>query len=125
VDPRVRNPTAPLSGQWFKSSFSGNGDCCVEVKVLADQILVRDSKFHRDLSNRGPGPVLSYTPDEWPGSGPASSRSDHGGRLAATQRRAPGSSPTSNPGALVHQLEKEPEAMNLSVVRAHNHRRGG
>jgi Domain of unknown function (DUF397) len=42
---------------WRKSSFSGaNG--CVEVAVVEDQVVVRDSK-DRD------GAVLVFTGDEW------------------------------------------------------------
>jgi hypothetical protein len=39
---------------WTTSSFSGNnGGACVEVKIEADAVLLRDSKFRRDPSNRG------------------------------------------------------------------------
>ena len=44
-------------GDWFKSSFSGQGGC-LEVKHLGSIILVRDSK---DAS----GPVLRFTSEEW------------------------------------------------------------
>ena len=44
---------------WYKSSHSGNGGgSCVEVKVTASSVLVRNT---RDRS----GPVLEFTEDEW------------------------------------------------------------
>ncbi|MEU0517131.1 DUF397 domain-containing protein [Streptosporangium sp. NPDC006007] len=56
-------------GIWRKSSFSGNGQNCVEVALtdelaeakygdLASLFLVRDSKDPR-------GPVLAFTPSGW------------------------------------------------------------
>ena len=51
---------------WFKSSFSGNDDCCVEVNIAPDHVLVRDSKFQRGGSNDSTQqPILEYTTDEW------------------------------------------------------------
>lgn len=53
---------------WLKSTFSGDGNCCVEVNLDAGEILVRDSKFGRQSSNSlHAQPVLAYTPDEWRG----------------------------------------------------------
>ncbi len=53
-------------GEWFKSSASADGGCCVEVRILEDSVLVRDSKYG---SSGGAAvsaqPVLSYTLDEW------------------------------------------------------------
>ncbi|MFC0866205.1 DUF397 domain-containing protein [Sphaerimonospora cavernae] len=44
---------------WRKSSYSGSGDNCVEVAVLASGgRAVRDSKD-------SDGPVLTFTPTEW------------------------------------------------------------
>ncbi len=55
-----------VAGSWFKSSFSGDGTCCVEVKLDGGQICVRDSKFRRDPSNVAVAePMLAYTPAEW------------------------------------------------------------
>ena len=42
---------------WRKSSFSESGNC-VEVAILDDQILVRDSKDRN-------GPVLTFGVNEW------------------------------------------------------------
>lgn len=45
--------------EWFKSSFSGNGQSCVECAHLPDGgMAVRDTK------NRG-GPALRFTESEW------------------------------------------------------------
>lgn len=42
---------------WRKSSRSGTGNC-VEVAVLADRVMIRDSKDPE-------GPRLAITPAEW------------------------------------------------------------
>ncbi|TNC29004.1 DUF397 domain-containing protein [Amycolatopsis alkalitolerans] len=47
-------------GTWRKSSYSGGGNDCVEVALLADRIGVRDSK------NPGAG-ALSVSPSGWRG----------------------------------------------------------
>ncbi|WP_330252971.1 DUF397 domain-containing protein [Nocardia sp. NBC_00565] len=49
-----------LSGaRWFKSSFSGGSQDCVEVAFLYDgHVGVRDSK-------NPTGPALMFTPGEW------------------------------------------------------------
>jgi hypothetical protein len=45
--------------KWRKSSYSGQGNTCVEVaRNISGTVAVRDSK---DPS----GPVLRFTPDEW------------------------------------------------------------
>lgn len=45
--------------EWFKSSFSGNGQSCVECAHLPDGgMAVRDTK-NRD------GPALRFTESEW------------------------------------------------------------
>ncbi len=45
--------------QWFKSSYSGNGQSCVECTHLPDGgMAVRDTK------NRS-GPVLRFTAAQW------------------------------------------------------------
>ncbi|MBF6470075.1 DUF397 domain-containing protein [Nocardia beijingensis] len=45
--------------QWFKSSYSGGGESCVEVAWLADgRVGVRDSK-------NPTGPTLTFTPGRW------------------------------------------------------------
>ena len=43
---------------WFRSSFSGTHGNCVEVAILPDAVVVRDSK-------NPDGPTLTFTPDEW------------------------------------------------------------
>lgn len=51
---------ADLSGaHWFKSSYSGGGNECVEIAWLAtDHVGVRDSK-------NPTAPALVFTPVEW------------------------------------------------------------
>ncbi|MGH3734827.1 MAG: DUF397 domain-containing protein [Micromonosporaceae bacterium] len=43
---------------WKKSARSAGEGACVEVAVLADRVLVRDSKDPQ-------GAMLTFTPDEW------------------------------------------------------------
>ncbi|MEU1390282.1 MULTISPECIES: DUF397 domain-containing protein [unclassified Nonomuraea] len=49
------------TGEWTKAKASGdNGGSCVEVMRQSDDgVLVRDTK------DRGEGPVLAFTRDEW------------------------------------------------------------
>ncbi|MFF0500752.1 DUF397 domain-containing protein [Nocardia aobensis] len=51
---------ADLSGaNWFKSTYSGGGQDCIEVAFLAEgPVGVRDSKDRT-------GPALIFTPTEW------------------------------------------------------------
>jgi hypothetical protein len=42
---------------WHKSSASGGGEC-VEVRIAADCVHVRDTKYRQDAS-------LTFTHDEW------------------------------------------------------------
>lgn len=52
-------------GSWFKSSFSADDGCCVEV-LFSDQLIrLRDSKYQRRGQNALDEPFLSYTPAEW------------------------------------------------------------
>jgi L-aminopeptidase/D-esterase-like protein len=44
---------------WRKSSYSGNGANCVDVAPAAEGVLLRDTK------DRGKGPVIAFTPDQW------------------------------------------------------------
>ncbi|CCF65810.1 DUF397 domain-containing protein [Nocardia cyriacigeorgica] len=46
---------------WFKSSYSGDSQTCVEVSFTPDSTLVRDSK-HPDRSTQ---PILVFTPSAW------------------------------------------------------------
>jgi hypothetical protein len=49
----------PTTAHWFKSSFSGGSNGCVEVAFLDDgSTAVRDSKDRT-------GPALIFTPAEW------------------------------------------------------------
>lgn len=49
-----------MSATWRKSSYSGNGgQNCVETGDGKSAVLVRDTK------DRGRGPVLHFTRDEW------------------------------------------------------------
>jgi hypothetical protein len=44
---------------WYKSSFSGNANGCVEVRIMpGGEVTVRDSKDQA-------GPALVFTPIEW------------------------------------------------------------
>ncbi|GAA3879783.1 DUF397 domain-containing protein [Saccharothrix violaceirubra] len=48
-----------LSGAaWRTSSYSGNGEACVEVAPVDDRVAARDSK-------NPTGPVLTFTADQW------------------------------------------------------------
>jgi hypothetical protein len=53
-------PHPARSRGWFKSSRSANNAACVEVRVAADAVGVRDSK------DRG-GPALAFDPTAWTG----------------------------------------------------------
>lgn len=44
---------------WFKSSASTGANNCVEVRFHDQGVDVRDSK------QKGVGPVLQFTPEEW------------------------------------------------------------
>ncbi|MEV6980380.1 DUF397 domain-containing protein [Sphaerisporangium sp. NPDC051017] len=43
---------------WWKSSFSGGGNDCVEIAKIDDTIALRDSK-------RPGGPILRFGRSEW------------------------------------------------------------
>jgi hypothetical protein len=43
---------------WRKSSFSSNGDACVEVALAPAAVLVRDSK-------KTDGPTLAFPTTDW------------------------------------------------------------
>ena len=46
--------------QWRKSTRSNGQGACVEVATnLADMVAVRDTK------DKGTGPILVFTPDQW------------------------------------------------------------
>lgn len=46
-------------GHWRTSSYSGNGENCVEVAPAASGVLLRDTKDH------GTGPAVSFTTPQW------------------------------------------------------------
>jgi hypothetical protein len=48
----------PHGCDWFKSSFSDDGPGCVQVRFIAGEAQVRDSK---DIA----GPVLVFNRGEW------------------------------------------------------------
>jgi hypothetical protein len=50
---------AALEGVPFRTAGSCSDKTCVEVAITGDAIGVRDSK------DKGRGPVLAFTPDEW------------------------------------------------------------
>ena len=50
--------TTPARLQWRTSSYTSNGEACVEVAPVSDRVLVRDSK-HRD------GPVIGFDRPVW------------------------------------------------------------
>ena len=56
--PELRSPELSRAA-WFKSSYSGNNNGCVEVARLDGQVYVRDSK----LGERSP--VLGFSSYEW------------------------------------------------------------
>jgi hypothetical protein len=53
-------PIADDQDGWFKSSYSSGAASCIEIKLSADVILMRDSKDPR-LGR----PVISLTKSEW------------------------------------------------------------
>ncbi len=48
-----------LNESWRKSTRSGTQGACVEVRLVGNQIEVRDTKA------AGSGPVLGFTAQEW------------------------------------------------------------
>ncbi|WP_033442777.1 DUF397 domain-containing protein [Saccharothrix sp. NRRL B-16314] len=47
-----------LGAAWRKSSFSGEGESCVEVASMGDRVAARDSK---NLT----GPTLTFKVEQW------------------------------------------------------------
>lgn len=48
--------------EWRKSSYSSNGENCVEVAHCEDAVLVRDSKYEGPLEDQ---PVISMSDVDW------------------------------------------------------------
>ncbi|MEC3913299.1 DUF397 domain-containing protein [Nocardia sp. CDC160] len=52
-----------MGAAWFKSTFSSAEQTCVEVALLADAVLVRDSKYTGPAQSQ---PMISVPPNVWP-----------------------------------------------------------
>src|SRR4051794_32300288 len=50
---------APVAPGWRASSYSGSGDNCVEVAPAGPDVLLRDTK------DRGAGPVIAFSATQW------------------------------------------------------------
>ncbi|RJO76974.1 DUF397 domain-containing protein [Nocardia panacis] len=51
---------------WFTSSRSNNGNQCVEVRFDGAAVLIRDSKYRRDPTNRpADEPIIVVSDHEW------------------------------------------------------------
>lgn len=57
----THEPRTPAAGGWFKSSRSGAAGECVEVNLDHPDGLVRI----RDSKERGAGPTISVTGEQW------------------------------------------------------------
>jgi Domain of unknown function (DUF397) len=57
----TREPRTPAAGGWFTSSRSGAAGECVEVNLNHSDGLVRI----RDSKDRGAGPTISVTGEQW------------------------------------------------------------
>ncbi|MFF0541416.1 DUF397 domain-containing protein [Nocardia thailandica] len=56
----------PADRGWFTSSYSNNGNQCVEVRFDGDVVLIRDSKFRRTPAAEGvPEPVVAVRAELW------------------------------------------------------------
>lgn len=49
-----------MSITWFKSTFSGEAQTCVEVSHRRDSVLIRDSKYPNNTS-----PVITVPAEHW------------------------------------------------------------
>jgi Domain of unknown function (DUF397) len=61
-----RSEGLPPNGGWFKSSYSGAMNTCVEVRQVDGLVQVRDSKYRR-RNGKDPtgGPIITLTLSEW------------------------------------------------------------
>jgi uncharacterized protein DUF397 len=57
----MHEPRTPAAGGWFKSSWSGAAGECVEINFDHRDGMVRI----RDSKNRGEGPMISVTGEQW------------------------------------------------------------
>ncbi|MFI5777612.1 DUF397 domain-containing protein [Nocardia sp. NPDC051570] len=47
---------------WFKSTFSGEAQTCVEISLQRDAVLIRDSKYTGPTATQ---PIIIVTPTDW------------------------------------------------------------
>lgn len=56
----------PADRGWFTSSYSNNGNQCVEVRFAGGVVLIRDSKFRRNAADAGvPEPIVTVSAETW------------------------------------------------------------
>ncbi|OOC07718.1 DUF397 domain-containing protein [Amycolatopsis azurea] len=53
-------PTTKNPGGWFKSSYSNAAGSCVEVRILHESVLLRDSKDRAENQ-----PTFEFSPKSW------------------------------------------------------------
>ncbi|MFC6011615.1 DUF397 domain-containing protein [Nocardia lasii] len=54
----------PADNGWFTSSYSNNGNQCVEVRFTENAVQIRDSKFRRTQAT-APQPVITVPIPVW------------------------------------------------------------
>ncbi|MFE2998010.1 DUF397 domain-containing protein [Nocardia sp. NPDC059246] len=51
---------------WFKATFSSSSSSCVEVSFTGEAVLIRDSKYLRDLRNdTAQQPIVAVAAEQW------------------------------------------------------------
>lgn len=59
--------TTPDRLEWRKSSYSSNGENCVEIAFSGDTVVIRDSKYRRDPANDpAREPIITLPAAAWP-----------------------------------------------------------